>query len=91
MTIHNRFCPEVSDIVAVQIECTHCHATISYPPDGWNPITLKCPNCAVTLVTPMPQAKELMALAELSSALKTLRSSSDLPFKLRLEFDRQDR
>jgi hypothetical protein len=39
----------------------------------------------------LPQAKELLALGELSNALKILRSSSDLEFKLRLEFDRQDR
>jgi hypothetical protein len=90
MTIHNRFCPEASDIVAVQIECKHCHATISYPPDGWKPTTLKCPNCPATLVTALPEAKELMALGELSNALKILRSSSDLEFKLRLEFDWKD-
>ncbi len=91
MTIHNRFCPEVSDIVAVQLECGHCHATISYPPDGWNPVTLKCPNCPVTLVNPSPQSKDMMALSELSNALKILRDrSNNLGFKLRLEFDRPD-
>lgn len=92
VTIHNRFCPEVSDIVAVQIGCKHCHATISYPPDGWKSTTLgKCPNCSVTLVSPLPDAKEVMALGELSNALKILRSSSDLEFTLRLEFERPDR
>jgi hypothetical protein len=91
MTIVNRVCPEMSDIIAVQLECKHCRATISYPPDGWTPVTLKCPNCEVTLVSPSPQSKEFLALSELSGALKTLRNSDGLGFKLRLEFDWYDR
>lgn len=77
--------------MAVRLQCEHCRVAISYPPDEWKPTSLECPNCKVTLITPVPGSKELMALGELANALKILRSAKDLKFTVRLEFDRQDR
>ena len=90
MTIINRFCPELSDIVAVRLECKHCHVTLSYPPSDWKPAYLKCPNCGATLVSASPQSKELVLLGELADALRRLANAGDLEFQLRLEFDRCD-
>jgi hypothetical protein len=86
MTIINRLYPELSDILAVQLECRNCHATISYPTACWKPASLKCPNCSVTLVTgPEAHSKELSALSELAHSLKQLSDCETLAFQVRLE------
>jgi len=92
MTILNRFCPEMSDIMAIRLECGTCDAAISYLPDSWNTAaTLKCPNCAVELVSPSLQTKGSIALRELAESLKLLRNTPNLGFRLRLEFDSPNR
>jgi hypothetical protein len=90
MTIINRFCPEVSDIVAVQLQCKRCRSSLSYPPDTWKPGDLKCTNCGVTLVSPAPNSRELRALEGLVDALRELAKPDGLEFQLRLEFNRDD-
>jgi hypothetical protein len=89
MTTINRICFEFSDIVAVQLECLHCHATISFPRKGWEPAALQCPNCKVTLVTDKDNPPEFFALSALSDALKDL-SNNKFAFQLRLEFAHPD-
>jgi len=90
MTTINRICPELSDIVAIRLECNHCHATISYPPVDWKPNSLRCPNCSVTLVsgtTPNNLSDELRALLALADGLKELLAIKSAEFRLRLEFE----
>ena len=92
MTIINRRCFEVPDIVAVQLECTHCGATISYPPGTWKPSYLKCPNCSLTLVAGSLNqlSPELSALLALTDGLRELLTLKNPEFRLRLEFDQQN-
>src|SRR6266849_4116511 len=87
MTIINRLCPELSDIVGVQLECNKCHATISCPPASWTPGFLNCPNCSVTLVRfPEANSPELAALMLFADGLKKLLTpSEERKFRLRLE------
>ena len=91
MTIINRLCPELSDIQAIQLECKHCSALVSYPMGKWNPSGLTCPNCAVTLVrVPESHSSELVALKLLAEGLnKLLNPSEELKFVLRLELRTQ--
>jgi hypothetical protein len=90
MTIINRFCPELSDIVAIQMECGNCHATISYPPAKWTPKALECPSCSVTLVAGSTNnlSAELRALYALQEGLQELLTNKTLKFRLRLALDR---
>jgi hypothetical protein len=92
MTIINRICPEAADILAIRLECNHCHATISYPPATWKPSYLKCPNCSVTLVNGTLQnlSDELSALWALAEGLQGLLKAKNAEFRLRFEFDQQD-
>lgn len=95
MTIINRICFELADIVAVQLECKKCHATISYPKADWTPTSLKCPNsnCSAALISGSAgeQSEELRALDEFATGLKRiLNNSQQFAFRLRLEFDQQD-
>ena len=93
MTIIKRICPELSDILAIQIECKYCHSTISYPPSSWKPAILKCLNCPATLVrglTPNQQSEELRALCALAEGLQDLLKIKDAEFRLRLEFAQRD-
>jgi hypothetical protein len=89
VTTINRICPELSDIVAIQLECNNCHATISYPPATWKPSYLKCPNCSVTLVEGSMQhlSDELRALFALQEGLQDLLKNKNAQFRLRVEFD----
>ena len=88
MTTINRICFELSDVLAIRLQCKHCGAAISYPTDNWKPGFLKCPNCPATLVTKPSEgeSKELHALASLANALKELSKPDTFEFRLRFEF-----
>ena len=89
MTTINRICPELSDIVAIRLECKHCQATICYPTASWKPNGLRCPNCSAMLVhgSPSNLSDELRALSELAESLKALLTSKSPDFRIRLEFE----
>jgi hypothetical protein len=94
MTVVNRICPELSDIVAVRLECTKCGSAVSYQKTDWTPAYLKCPNanCGAILVpgSSSDMSEELRALDELASGLRRmLNHGARFSFRLRLEFDRQ--
>lgn len=89
MTTANRVYFECADIRAVRIECSKCYASISYPPDKWDPKdTLKCPNCHVTLILgPLGKSEEILAVQELASGIRRLRIAKNFEFRLQLEFE----
>jgi len=88
MTIINRFCPELSDIKAVRIECAECGTALSYDVSkDWKARGVDCPNCRATLVGEGPSLRALQGLAEaikLSLLVDNARS-----FRVRLEFDHE--
>lgn len=92
MTTINRVCYELSDIVAIELECKNCHALICYRPNDWTPTTLKCPNsnCGKHLVPSADTglSEELRSLEELALGVKrVLNNCKQFPFHLRLEFN----
>jgi hypothetical protein len=90
MTIINRICPELADVIAIRLECKHCNATISCVPDKWSPAALRCPGCNAQLVTgayPQSLTDELQGLLEFTEGLRRLRKLNSPDFRVRLEFD----
>jgi hypothetical protein len=90
MTIINRFCPEIADILAIRIECKQCGAAISYPKGEWTPGFLQCPSCKTRLITgsTSEMSEELQALQPLAEGLRLIwKNHKDLRFNIRLEFD----
>jgi len=85
MTTISRVCFEPSDIQAIQLECQECGATLSFTLHKWNPRSLECPNCAVTLVT--ESSYEGRTLKSLADALKSLNWAPDEKRKFRLRFE----
>ncbi len=88
MTIINRVCVELSDILAVRLQCKGCQSAISYLPKDWKPTALRCPNCDAIMI----EKSELRALELLAESLRTLMPADEAAkkkprFELRLEFD----
>ena len=90
MTIINRICVELRDILAVRLQCKNCQSAISYLPKDWKPTALRCPNCDAIIIEP----SELRALELLAEGLRTLMPADDaaekkLRFEVRLEFEQR--
>ncbi len=95
MTVINRICFELSDIVAIELECNECNTLICYRPTDWTPTILKCPNsnCGKQLVPAAASglSEELRSLEELALGIKrVLNNCKSFPFHLRLEFNQPD-
>jgi hypothetical protein len=88
MTIIKRIYFEPSDILAIQLECRKCGATISCRLKDWKPAEVTCPNCFVQLIKDGREALTLKMLADSLNALLTYNDT--LSFRLRLEFVQQD-
>ena len=84
MTIIKRIYFEPSDILAIQLECRKCGATISCPLKDWKPREASCPNCFVPLIKFAKEESTLIMLAESLNALLTYNDT--FSFRLRLEF-----
>jgi len=88
MTIIKRIFFEPSDILAIQLECRKCGATISCGLKNWHPEAARCPNCSVPLIEDI---KDVFPLKKLAEALNELLTYKDtLSFRLRLEFNQPD-
>jgi hypothetical protein len=92
MTTINRICFELSDIVAIELECKKCKTITCYPKGDWTPAWLKCPNsgCGQPLIrgSANDPSEELRALDEFVTGLKrVLNHSKEFAFSLRLEFN----
>jgi hypothetical protein len=91
VTIINRVCVELCDILAIRLQCKSCQSAISYLPKDWKPKALRCPHCdAIMIESSETEASELRALRLLAEGLRTLMGTKIEPrFELRLEFEQR--
>jgi hypothetical protein len=93
VTLINRTCFELSDIVGIQLECDTCHTLVSLKPRTWIPDSIECPGCRHHFVKKESrqgaiQSPEFSALEAFVNAMKTLSTmGAQLNCQLRLEFE----
>src|SRR4051794_37989325 len=50
MTLDQKYLISPADIIGIQYECRHCHATYSIPLKSWDRTIHECPNCKEMLI-----------------------------------------
>jgi len=70
VTVDDRLFLDLKDIVAIQVECPECHATISSTPAEWHPKETICPNCPKTLWP--AGGSEIQRLVRVADALREI-------------------
>jgi hypothetical protein len=93
MTTVNLISFEPSDIKSIQLECGACGATASFGLETWKRNTVQCPNCGTQLaVRGASPDRAWKAVDDMILALKELGDTNNnkFPFRLRLQFNRDD-
>lgn len=73
MAIDERLTVGLGDVLAVQVECTNCQATVNYPVERWSPLmAAQCPACSEVLWE--GQTDTVDALRSFARGLKALRA-----------------
>lgn len=78
----------VKELSGVRLECRKCHASASFPPDGWKQVAPTCINCGEVLVT--QGSLEYGAIDRFRVALQKLLEAAEVAgcsFEVSLEFD----
>jgi hypothetical protein len=84
VTVDERVVIDLSDVIAVELECQHCHTTFSVPVKEWKPGEAKCSNCSEDLWG-QQAGGEVQDLRNFASALKALlHRGKSLPIRLRI-------
>lgn len=88
MTTEHRLVFDVRDLRGLRVECTRCHAAITYRLDRHMHIPSDCPSCGETLKDQYHPgfAQEVENLANALRAIAAT-SSVDTPCTLRFELD----
>ena len=91
MTTDQRLVLDVTDVLALRLECTKCGAAVSIRPLEWNDQPWQCPGCGTTWalrqLVPTP-------LQHLGTGMKLLLEEINankpplLPYRVRFEVDR---
>ena len=87
MTFEHRFLLELTDILAVRLECKKCGATLGFPPSQGTVLPpAECKSCShVWMQTGSAADKGLRALFD---NLRQLRADAEgLGFRIKLEFE----
>jgi hypothetical protein len=84
VTIDERVVIDLSDVIAVELECQKCHTAFSVPVEKWKPGEAKCSNCLEDLWGAQAGG-EVQDLRNFASALKALiHRGKSLPIRLRI-------
>lgn len=75
MTIDDLMTIDVDDIVAIQLECAKCRATLAIPPGELQAREIACANCSTAIVRRRHQT-ETNPLEDLAYGLRTLAAES---------------
>jgi hypothetical protein len=86
MTVTKTYRAEMSDVVAIRLVCSSCHASVSIPPnDQWN-LREHCPNCPVDWLP--RQAIEYALVHDLIKPVVALRGlKKEAACRVSLEFN----
>lgn len=88
MTMDDQVIVDVTDIQTIHCECRHCHTTITYPLERWNPDEMKCPGCDLAWWTANnPGLKDIQEFAKLWRAVvERQQRPEDVNARVRVRF-----
>ena len=94
MTVDDRLVIDLTDVLAIQVQCKSCGTAITYSPEKWEPREMMCPGCTQTWwFTGNPALIALQQFANLWRAIVGREQSKShdlaLPVKIRLQVPRQ--
>lgn len=87
MTIEHRLIVDLREVRALRVECTRCHAAVSFRLDESISVPMSCPGCRTAWIDAF--RPETVVIDEVVSAIKTLLrlTTEKPPCVLRLEVD----
>lgn len=82
MTLEKRCLIEFSDIVGVELECSHCHTKTTFPSFNLEKLSSQCQNCRELFFD--PRTGLLQTFAELGNMIAAVRRENPKGIRLQI-------
>jgi DNA replicative helicase MCM subunit Mcm2 (Cdc46/Mcm family) len=87
VTAEQRLILEISDVLALRVECTKCGAAVVVKPSDWRELSLDCPGCKTMWELPRVD-QQTTPIQHLGLGLRQLveqAKAGPMPYKVRIE------